>query len=68
MKPINAYLTEKQCWEMVNRIQNGRTPDEIRERCRIADAWLTANKVISMDAYDSMMMTVALLHRESYHI
>lgn len=52
---------------MVNAIQNGRTPEEIRERCNIAEEWLQANEVIDNETYDSMMMTVSYLYRESYH-
>ena len=63
---INTGLSVKGCWRMVNAIQNGRTPQEIRERCRIAEEWLKANKVIDNDQYNDMMMEVSYLHRESY--
>lgn len=66
MKKINENLSLNRCWEMVNRIQNGRTPEDIRERCRVAEMWLTANKVISTSDYDDLMDTVAYLCRESY--
>lgn len=66
MKNINTKLSVKGCWGMVNRIQDGRTPDEIRERCYIAEQWLTANEVITNEEYDDLMDTVAYLHRESY--
>lgn len=65
---INKSLSLDRCWEMVNRIQKGKTPEEIRQRCQIAEAWLTANEVISMEEYDSLMDTVAYLCRESYHM
>lgn len=65
---INKNLSASRCWELVNRIQNGKTPEEIRERCKITGEWLTANVVISTEEYDDMMMTVAYMHRESYHI
>lgn len=67
MKQINKTLSESQCWKMVNRIQLGNTPEEIRERCHIAEQWLRANEVISIDAFDELMNTVAYWHRESYH-
>ena len=65
---INKNLSVDGCWRMVNAIQNGKTPHEIRERCRIAEEWLKANEVIDNDQYNDMMMTVAYLHRESHHI
>lgn len=65
---INTKLSVKRCWDMVNRIQMGRTPDEIRRRCRVAEEWLTANEVITTDEYDELMMAVSFIHRESYHI
>ena len=65
---INTQLSLKRCWDMVNAIQNGDTPEEIRRRCRIADEWLTANKVITTEQYDNLMDAVAYLHRESYHM
>lgn len=65
---INTKLSLKRCWDMVNRIQMGRTPDEIRRRCRVAEEWLTANEVITTDEYDELMMAVSFIHRESYHI
>ena len=65
---INTKLSVKQCWDMVNRIQMGRTPDEIRRRCRVAEEWLTANEVITTDEYNELMMAVSYIHRESYHI
>lgn len=64
---INASLSVTGCWKMVNAIQNGKTPQEVRERCYIAEKWLKANKVIDNDQYNDMMMTVTYLHRESYH-
>lgn len=65
---INTGLSLNGCWKMVNAIQNGRTPQEIRERCAIAVDWLNANKVINFDEYDDLMMAVSYLYRESYHI
>lgn len=67
-KPINTRLSLKGCWAMVNAIQNADTPQGIRERCGIAEEWLKANEVIDSDQYDELMMTVAYLHRESYHM
>lgn len=63
---INKNLPLNRCWDMVNRIQCASTPKEIRERCVIAEEWLTANEVITIDEYDSLMMAVAYIHRESY--
>lgn len=65
---INQNLSLNACWRMVNAIQNGRTSAEIRERCQIAEKWLTANKAITNEEYDDLMRTVAYLCRESYHI
>lgn len=64
---INRTLSVKGCWAMVNNIQKARTPEELRERCGIAEEWLKANDVITNDEYDDLMMTVAFLYRESYH-
>lgn len=64
---INTTLSKKGCWEMVNRIQNGRTPEEIRERCEIATQWLNANEIITNEEYDDLMITVAYLYRGTYH-
>ena len=64
---INTMLSEKRCWDMVNRIQLAKTPAEIRERCKIAEEWLTKNEVIDNDQYDDMMRAVAYMCRESYH-
>lgn len=64
--PINPRLSLKRCWDMVNSIKTD-DPNETRRRCQIAEEWLTANEVISIDEYDALMMTVAYLHRESYH-
>lgn len=52
---------------MVNRIQLGKTPQEIRDRCRIAEKWLSANTVISTDDFDELMMTITCLYRESFN-
>lgn len=60
---INTRLTAKQCWEMVNRIQEGRTPEEIRRRCDIAEAWINANETVSVDEWDELMDAVANLYR-----
>ena len=65
---INKTLSKAGCWKMVNAIQNGKTPEEIRERCRIAESWLMANEIIDNEEYDELMMTVAYLRRESYHL
>lgn len=64
---INTKLSLNGCWKMVNAIQGGRTPAEIRKRCNIAEEWLNANEIISNEEYDDLMMTVSYLYRESYH-
>ena len=53
---------------MVNAIQNGKTPEDIRERCKIAEQWLVANENIDTETYNDMMMAVSHIHRESYHL
>jgi len=68
MKQINKRLSVKGCWKMVNAIQNGKTPEEIQQRCAIAMNWLDENEVIDNDTYDELMMTVSWLQRESYHM
>lgn len=64
---INRTLSSKGCWKMVNAIQNGRTPEDVRTRASIAKQWLNANEIISIDEYDELMDTVAYIVRESYH-
>lgn len=66
-KAINPNLTLDQCWKMCNNIQHAKTPDETRDRCITAEAWLTANVVISNAQYDELMEYVSCLYRESYH-
>lgn len=68
MKQINKRLSVNGCWKMVNAIQNGKTPEEIRQRCAIAMNWLDENEVIDNDTYNDLMMTVSWLQRESYHM
>ena len=68
MMAINKRLSLRGCWRMVNAIQNGDTPKEIRQRAGIAAEWLKANEVIDEDQFDELMDTVAYLVRESYHM
>lgn len=63
---INVNLSVKGCWRLVNGIQNGKTPAEIRERASIAEEWITANKNLDIDTYNDMMESIAYLIRESY--
>ena len=63
---INVNLSVKGCWRLVNGIQNGKTPAEIRERASIAEEWITANKNLNIDTYNDMMDSIAYLIRESY--
>ena len=65
---VNKNLSLSGCWKMVNAIQNGRTPGEIRDRCNIAEKWLRENTVISNSDFDDLMMSVAFIYRESYHM
>lgn len=65
---INTKMSLDKCREMVNRIQLGNTPEEIRKRCNVAEKWLKANEVISNEEYDDLMRTVSYLYRESYHL
>ncbi len=64
---INTKLSVNGCWKMVNAIQNGKTAEEIRSRCAIAEQWLKGNEIISNSEYDELMDTVAYFYRESYH-
>ena len=57
--PINPNLSAKRCWVMVNRA-------DTHEKIRIAEEWLTANKVITMDEYGDMMDALAFISRELY--
>lgn len=68
MMAVNKRLSLRGCWRMVNAIQNGETPKEIRSRAGIASEWLRANEVISIDDFDELMDTVAYLVRESYQM
>ena len=65
MAGINVNLSYEGCWKMVNAIQNGETPAEIRERCTIAKRWLMANEVIDNEQFDDLMMAVTWLYREA---
>ena len=64
---VNRNLSLSGCWKMVNAIQKARTPEEVRYRCNIAEDWLNNNDVISNGEYDSLMMAVSYLYRETYH-
>lgn len=65
---INRNLSLKGCWTMVNKIQLAATPEGIRERCRVAQEWLDANQVISIEEYDELMRALSYQFRESYHV
>lgn len=62
---INDTLSVKGCWRMVNRAQADDPKEQLR-RCRIADEWLKANKVIGNDDYNDLMMSLTYLMREAY--
>lgn len=51
---------------MVNRIKNGKTHEEIRERCKIAAMWIRENEVVNADEYKDLMFTISKINRESY--
>ena len=57
--PINPNLSAKRCWDMVNRI-------ETVKQSQIAEAWLNANVVISVEEYDDLMRALSYLRREAY--
>lgn len=63
---INTMLSRQGCRRMVNEIREGKTPDEIRERCKTAEEWLSANKVIDSLEYSDLMMAVKFYYRESW--
>lgn len=67
-KTINTKLSLRKCWDMVNRIQLANSPEQMRERCRIAEDWLTKNEVISVEEYNDLMRAVSQLCAESYHM
>lgn len=64
---INRSLSINGCWKMVNAIQNGKSPEDIRTRAAVATEWLNANEIISIEEYGALMNTVAYIVRESYH-
>lgn len=68
MMAVNKRLSLRGCWRMVNAIQNGETPKEIRRRAEIAEDWLYANEVIDEDELGELLRTVAYLVRESFHM
>lgn len=66
--PVNTKLSLKGCWKLVNACQNGNTPQEIRQRCAIAEDWLVKNEIITTTEYDDLMMAVSYIIRESYSL
>ena len=70
--PVNTKISIKRLWNLVNAVQNGKTPQEIRERAAVAEEWISHNEAINkgkrFDIADDMMNALAYLVRESYHI
>jgi len=58
--PVNPNLSLNGCWKMVNSVNTFK-------KAKIAEEWLTANKVINNDQYNDMMMALSYLVREMYH-
>ncbi len=58
--PINPNLSVQRCWDMVNRVETVR-------QGAVAEAWLQANRVISNEEYNELMMALTFLIREAYH-
>ena len=56
---INTKLSLKRCWDMVNRI-------ETVEQSQIAEEWLNANEIITVDEYDDLMRALTAQRREAY--
>ena len=67
-KPVNPNLSLTLCWIMVNRIQQGDSPENTIERFNIAKKWLDANKVISNEDYDELMRAATYLLRDAYRM
>ncbi len=59
--PINPRLSLQRCWDMVNRVETVR-------QGAVAEAWLTANEVITNEEYDELMRALTYLIREAYRI
>ena len=57
--PINPNLSAQRCREMIARIQTVR-------QGAIAEAWLTANKVISKEDYDKLMRALTFRIRDAF--
>lgn len=68
MKPINVNLSLSGCWKMVNRIQLGKDPTEIMQRCKIAEKWICKNKVITSEQGNELMRAITQLYREAYRM
>ena len=65
---VNTKLSVRGCWRLVSAIQNGKTPEEIRRRCEIAEEWLTDNEILTDSQYEALMATVGFLFNESWRI
>lgn len=62
----STTMTLEECWTMVNGIQDGKTPQDVRARCAEVRECLAKNENISNKEYDDLMRTAAYLCRESY--
>ncbi len=57
--PINPNLSIKRCWDMVNRVETVR-------QGAVAEAWLAANKVISTEEFNELMMALTWQIRDAF--
>ena len=56
---INPNLSIKRCWDMVNRVETVR-------QGAVAEAWLAANKVISTEEFNELMMALTWQIRDAF--
>ena len=58
-------MTVNEYWNIVNNIQVGKTPGEVRQRCNEAEKLIRADKTMDNDTFDELMMAIAFLYREA---
>lgn len=58
-------MSAQKYWYFINRIEV-EDPVETRRRCGLAEE-VIVKAPISIDEFDAMMETIALICRESYH-
>ena len=68
MKYYHENMSLQECWDMVNAISDGRTPDEIRANALKADAWLRRNKNLTNEEWDELEAAVVWQYREAGRI